>query len=76
MLYFPADVHTFNALITAVPFLKDRFLERWELIKVSRYREGLIVHRQSLHCKFAVVQRLMLKMSFISVSSAKDLMLV
>ncbi|NXG60263.1 PTCD3 protein, partial [Hemiprocne comata] len=29
-----ADVHTFNALITAVPFLKDRFLERWELAKV------------------------------------------
>ncbi|XP_015718072.1 pentatricopeptide repeat domain-containing protein 3, mitochondrial [Coturnix japonica] len=29
-----ADVHTFNALITAVPFLKDRFLERWELIKM------------------------------------------
>ncbi|OXB54266.1 hypothetical protein ASZ78_012703 [Callipepla squamata] len=29
-----ADVHTFNALITAVPFLKDRFMERWELIKM------------------------------------------
>ncbi|XP_051475500.1 pentatricopeptide repeat domain-containing protein 3, mitochondrial isoform X2 [Apus apus] len=29
-----ADVHTFNVLITAVPFLKDRFLERWELAKV------------------------------------------
>ncbi|XP_009953858.1 PREDICTED: pentatricopeptide repeat domain-containing protein 3, mitochondrial, partial [Leptosomus discolor] len=29
-----ADVHTFNALITAVPYLKDRFLERWELAKV------------------------------------------
>ncbi|XP_048799550.1 pentatricopeptide repeat domain-containing protein 3, mitochondrial [Lagopus muta] len=29
-----ADVHTFNALITAVPFLKDRFLERWELVKM------------------------------------------
>ncbi|NXY81438.1 PTCD3 protein, partial [Alcedo cyanopectus] len=29
-----ADVHTFNALIAAVPYLKDRFLERWELAKV------------------------------------------
>ncbi|XP_064007777.1 small ribosomal subunit protein mS39 [Pogoniulus pusillus] len=29
-----ADVHTFNALIAAVPQLKDRFLERWELAKV------------------------------------------
>ncbi|NWS53185.1 PTCD3 protein, partial [Chunga burmeisteri] len=29
-----ADVHTFNALITAVPHLKERFLERWELAKV------------------------------------------
>ncbi|KFQ38219.1 hypothetical protein N332_14979, partial [Mesitornis unicolor] len=29
-----ADVHTFNALITAVPQLKDRFTERWELAKV------------------------------------------
>ncbi|NXJ84168.1 PTCD3 protein, partial [Trogon melanurus] len=29
-----ADVHTFNALITAVPYLKDKFLERWELAKV------------------------------------------
>ncbi|NXG51435.1 PTCD3 protein, partial [Psilopogon haemacephalus] len=29
-----ADVHTFNALIAAVPQLKDKFLERWELAKV------------------------------------------
>ncbi|NWR71506.1 PTCD3 protein, partial [Centropus unirufus] len=29
-----ADVHTFNTLITAVPYLKERFLERWELAKV------------------------------------------
>ncbi|XP_026702707.1 pentatricopeptide repeat domain-containing protein 3, mitochondrial, partial [Athene cunicularia] len=29
-----ADVHTFNALITAVPYLKERFVERWELAKV------------------------------------------
>ncbi|XP_071893972.1 small ribosomal subunit protein mS39 isoform X1 [Anas platyrhynchos] len=29
-----ADVHTFNALIAAVPFLKDRSPERWELVKV------------------------------------------
>ncbi|XP_054028212.1 pentatricopeptide repeat domain-containing protein 3, mitochondrial [Dryobates pubescens] len=29
-----ADVHTFNSLIAAVPQLKDRFLERWELAKV------------------------------------------
>uniref|UniRef100_A0A8C3K106 Small ribosomal subunit protein mS39 n=1 Tax=Calidris pygmaea TaxID=425635 RepID=A0A8C3K106_9CHAR len=29
-----ADVDTFNALITAVPYLKERFLERWELAKV------------------------------------------
>ncbi|NXL57549.1 PTCD3 protein, partial [Chordeiles acutipennis] len=29
-----ADVHTFNALITAAPYLKERFLERWELAKV------------------------------------------
>ncbi|NXX39459.1 PTCD3 protein, partial [Tricholaema leucomelas] len=29
-----ADVHTFNVLIAAVPQLKDRFLERWELAKV------------------------------------------
>ncbi|KAM9193003.1 small ribosomal subunit protein mS39 [Mergus octosetaceus] len=29
-----ADVHTFNALITAVPFLKDRSPEKWELVKV------------------------------------------
>ncbi|NXN33727.1 PTCD3 protein, partial [Nycticryphes semicollaris] len=29
-----ADVHTFNALITAVPYLKERFAERWELAKV------------------------------------------
>ncbi|NXE79422.1 PTCD3 protein, partial [Cochlearius cochlearius] len=29
-----ADVHTFNALITAVPYLKERFSERWELAKV------------------------------------------
>ncbi|NXD62156.1 PTCD3 protein, partial [Eolophus roseicapillus] len=28
-----ADVHTFNALISAVPHLKDRFLERWALAK-------------------------------------------
>ncbi|XP_010023105.1 PREDICTED: pentatricopeptide repeat domain-containing protein 3, mitochondrial, partial [Nestor notabilis] len=28
-----ADVHTFNALISVVPHLKDRFLERWELAK-------------------------------------------
>ncbi|KAM4673554.1 small ribosomal subunit protein mS39 isoform 3-T4 [Amazona ochrocephala] len=28
-----ADVHTFNALIAAVPRLKDRFSERWELAK-------------------------------------------
>lgn len=36
LLPFPADVHTFNALIAAVPQLKDRFLERWELAKVRR----------------------------------------
>ncbi|KFU99925.1 hypothetical protein N340_13964, partial [Tauraco erythrolophus] len=29
-----ADVHAFNALIAAVPYLKERFLERWELAKV------------------------------------------
>ncbi|KFW03721.1 hypothetical protein N327_04547, partial [Fulmarus glacialis] len=29
-----ADVHTFNALITAVPYLKERSVERWELAKV------------------------------------------
>ncbi|OPJ70787.1 small ribosomal subunit protein mS39 [Patagioenas fasciata] len=29
-----ADVHTFNTLIAAVPYLKERFLERWELAKV------------------------------------------
>ncbi|XP_075276441.1 small ribosomal subunit protein mS39 isoform X1 [Opisthocomus hoazin] len=29
-----ADVHTFNALITAVPYLKEKFVERWELAKV------------------------------------------
>ncbi|XP_041258937.1 pentatricopeptide repeat domain-containing protein 3, mitochondrial isoform X2 [Onychostruthus taczanowskii] len=28
-----ADVHTFNALIRAVPYLKERFIERWELAK-------------------------------------------
>ncbi|XP_025889984.1 pentatricopeptide repeat domain-containing protein 3, mitochondrial [Nothoprocta perdicaria] len=28
-----ADVHTFNALITAVPYLKEKFIERWELVK-------------------------------------------
>uniref|UniRef100_A0A803VF25 Small ribosomal subunit protein mS39 n=1 Tax=Ficedula albicollis TaxID=59894 RepID=A0A803VF25_FICAL len=28
-----ADVHTFNALIRAVPYLKERFTERWELAK-------------------------------------------
>ncbi|KAF2978425.1 hypothetical protein EK904_014459, partial [Melospiza melodia maxima] len=28
-----ADVHTFNALIRAVPYLKDKFVERWELAK-------------------------------------------
>ncbi|XP_066404858.1 small ribosomal subunit protein mS39 isoform X2 [Molothrus aeneus] len=28
-----ADVHTFNALIRAVPYLKERFVERWELAK-------------------------------------------
>ncbi|XP_009076131.1 PREDICTED: pentatricopeptide repeat domain-containing protein 3, mitochondrial, partial [Acanthisitta chloris] len=28
-----ADVHTFNALIGAVPYLKERFAERWELAK-------------------------------------------
>ncbi|KFV86983.1 hypothetical protein N308_13982, partial [Struthio camelus australis] len=28
-----ADVHTFNALIAAVPYLKERFTERWELVK-------------------------------------------
>uniref|UniRef100_A0A8B9C5T4 Pentatricopeptide repeat domain 3 n=1 Tax=Anser brachyrhynchus TaxID=132585 RepID=A0A8B9C5T4_9AVES len=27
-----SDVHTFNALIAAVPFLKDRSPERWELV--------------------------------------------
>uniref|UniRef100_A0A663NEU1 Small ribosomal subunit protein mS39 n=1 Tax=Athene cunicularia TaxID=194338 RepID=A0A663NEU1_ATHCN len=32
ILPFPADVHTFNALITAVPYLKERFVERWELV--------------------------------------------
>uniref|UniRef100_A0A8C6YQX9 Small ribosomal subunit protein mS39 n=1 Tax=Nothoprocta perdicaria TaxID=30464 RepID=A0A8C6YQX9_NOTPE len=30
-ILFPADVHTFNALITAVPYLKEKFIERWEL---------------------------------------------
>uniref|UniRef100_A0A8D0G123 Small ribosomal subunit protein mS39 n=1 Tax=Strix occidentalis caurina TaxID=311401 RepID=A0A8D0G123_STROC len=29
---YNSDVHTFNALITAVPYLKERFLERWELV--------------------------------------------
>ncbi|NXC12270.1 PTCD3 protein, partial [Corythaeola cristata] len=29
-----ADVHTFNALIAAVPYVKERFVERWELAKV------------------------------------------
>ncbi|XP_032042064.1 pentatricopeptide repeat domain-containing protein 3, mitochondrial [Aythya fuligula] len=29
-----ADVQTFNALIGAVPFLKDKSPERWELVKV------------------------------------------
>ncbi|XP_068870787.1 small ribosomal subunit protein mS39 [Aphelocoma coerulescens] len=28
-----ADVHTFNALIRAVPYLKEKFVERWELAK-------------------------------------------
>ncbi|RMC14452.1 hypothetical protein DUI87_09548 [Hirundo rustica rustica] len=28
-----ADVHAFNALIRAVPYLKERFVERWELVK-------------------------------------------
>ncbi|XP_025968585.2 small ribosomal subunit protein mS39 [Dromaius novaehollandiae] len=28
-----ADVHTFNALITAVPYLKEKFAERWVLVK-------------------------------------------
>ncbi|XP_021391395.1 small ribosomal subunit protein mS39 [Lonchura striata] len=28
-----ADVHAFNALIRAVPYLKERFVERWELTK-------------------------------------------
>ncbi|XP_063257507.1 small ribosomal subunit protein mS39 isoform X1 [Prinia subflava] len=28
-----ADVHTFNALIRAVPYLKERFIERWDLAK-------------------------------------------
>ncbi|XP_062431154.1 small ribosomal subunit protein mS39 [Rhea pennata] len=28
-----ADVHTFNALIRAVPYLKEKFAERWELVK-------------------------------------------
>ncbi|NXD13961.1 PTCD3 protein, partial [Nothocercus nigrocapillus] len=28
-----ADVHTFNTLITAVPYLKEKFIERWELVK-------------------------------------------
>ncbi|NXU55668.1 PTCD3 protein, partial [Turnix velox] len=28
-----ADVHTFNALIAAVPYLKEKFVERWELAK-------------------------------------------
>ncbi|XP_015479722.1 pentatricopeptide repeat domain-containing protein 3, mitochondrial isoform X1 [Parus major] len=28
-----ADVHTFNALIRAAPYLKERFVERWELTK-------------------------------------------
>ncbi|NXP41462.1 PTCD3 protein, partial [Leiothrix lutea] len=28
-----ADVHTFNALIRAVPYLRERFVERWELAK-------------------------------------------
>ncbi|KAF4791331.1 Pentatricopeptide repeat domain-containing protein 3, mitochondrial [Turdus rufiventris] len=34
-----ADVHTFNALIRAVPFLKERFTERWELAKVRRVEQ-------------------------------------
>lgn len=29
-------MHTFNALIRAVPYLKERFIERWELAKVRR----------------------------------------
>jgi len=40
-------VHTFNALITAVPYLKEKFVERWELAKVRRQNrrngEGLRV---------------------------------
>uniref|UniRef100_A0A8C5TN53 Small ribosomal subunit protein mS39 n=1 Tax=Malurus cyaneus samueli TaxID=2593467 RepID=A0A8C5TN53_9PASS len=28
-----ADVHTFNALIRAIPYLKDKFVDRWELTK-------------------------------------------
>lgn len=32
-------MHTFNALIRAVPYLRDRFVERWELAKVRRIEE-------------------------------------
>lgn len=32
-------MHTFNALIRAVPFLKERFMERWELAKVRRVEQ-------------------------------------
>ncbi|NXX15482.1 PTCD3 protein, partial [Podargus strigoides] len=31
---YKADVHTFNALITVAPYLKERFSEKWELAKV------------------------------------------
>lgn len=29
-----ADVHTFNALITAAPEVKEKYNEKWELIVV------------------------------------------
>lgn len=33
-LVFPADVHVFNALLSAAPEVRDKYKERWDLITV------------------------------------------
>ena len=31
----PADVHTFNGLISAAPFVKEKYNDKWDLVVVS-----------------------------------------
>lgn len=42
LYFFTADVYIFNALISAVPDVRDKFNERWDLIAVSKTLCGTI----------------------------------